>query len=68
MTAPTPLLDITEAATHIRQPERALRAAVRDKQLRHIRRGHGGKLWFRSEWLHAWIDSLEDADTRAAAS
>jgi hypothetical protein len=62
MTAPQPLLDITEAAEHIRQPVSALRGAVRDKQLRHIRRGHGGKLWFRPEWLHAWIDSLEDTE------
>lgn len=60
-------LDIDEAAAHIRQPVTALRAAVRPGgQLRHIRRGPGGKLWFRPEWLHAWMDSLEHTSEAAS--
>ena len=53
------LLDITEAAGYTRQSAPALRAAVRNGQLRHIRRGYGGKLWFKREWLTSWLDSLE---------
>lgn len=67
-TEPPIYLDITEAADYIRQPVAALRAAVRAGHLRHIRRGPGGKLWFKHQWLRSYMDSLETSADPAAAS
>lgn len=61
MTAPQTWFTIVEAAEYTRQPVKHLRDAVRDEQLRHLRRGRGGKLHFKRQWLDDYMDGLENA-------
>ena len=61
-------LDINEGAEYIGQPVSALRTGVKTKRLRHIRRGYGGKLWFKREWLKDYMDSLEATDGEVASA
>jgi excisionase family DNA binding protein len=65
MTDPQTWFTIVEAAEYTRQPVKHLREAVGARQLRHLRRGRGGKLHFKRQWLDDYMDGLEGAHTAA---